>query len=347
MLHLPLQSRRAFTLLEVCLAVSLSVVLLGALYVALSMHYFQTRAGREIMDETIITRSVVNRIAQDIACELPPIDPRLAPGATSAVGSSSGGGSGKGGSSGSGGASGSPGSSAAGSGATASSASGYGASSGYGGNANTGNSSNNNSTSSNGTTTNQVIPNVQVYGDQNNLVLTGRFVPHDLTQAPQSQPTLTSDLRRVTYWVVPGKGLARHEVTQVTGADAMVTPPPLPPTIDNSEPAIIAHEVKSIVFEYYDGTNWQQTWDGTTTDPSGNTTRPIGPPAAVAFTVTLAIPMHGPQKTRDISYRHVVPIHTANNFLAAASTTGNNTSGNNTGSSNASGSQGSSTKSGP
>jgi hypothetical protein len=184
----------------------------------------------------------------------------------------------------------------------------------------------------------QVTSNLQVYGDQNNLVLTGRSVPHDLTQAPQSPPTMTSDLRRVSYWVVPGKGLARLEVTQVTGGDVFTTPPPLPPTHDDVESSIIAHEVKNIVFEYYDGTSWQQNWDGSAEDPSGATTRPKGPPAAIAFTITLAVPTHGPQKTRDVSYRHVVPIQTANNFtLAATSSTSPGGSASPAGSSNSSG----------
>lgn len=321
MLYLQPRPRAAFTLLEVVLAVSLSVVLLSALYVALSMHYFETRAGREIMDETIITRSVVNRIAQDMVCELPPIDPRLLPGQNS----SSGGGASGAAASGAGGA-------AGGGAGTAGANTGNNS-----GSSNSGASSN--TTSATGT---QVTSNLQVYGDQNNLVLTGRTVPHDLTQPPQSQPTLTSDLRRVTYWVVPGKGLARLEVTQVTGGDALVTPPTIPPTMDQPDSAIISHEVNKIVFEYYDGTTWQESWDGSSPDPSGTTSRPKGPPAAIAFTVTLAIPTHGPQKTRAVTYRHVVPIHTANNFmLASSSNPGNNASG----ASNSSGSSSSSPKS--
>jgi len=327
------RGRRAFTLLEVVLAVSLSVVLLSALYVALSMHYYQTRVGREIMDETILTRSVVNRIAQDIACELPPIDPRIAPGATSSPGSSGSGGSGSGGSGSGGSAS---GGSTTGSGkSTSSSASNSSNSSNS--NSGTYNSSNNSSSSGNSSSTGTVVTsNLQVYGDENNLVLTGRSVPYDLSQPPQSQPTLTSDLRRVTYWVIPGKGLARFEETQVTGGDVFTTPPNIPPSVDNPESSIIAREVKSISFEYYDGSTWQQSWDGTTVDPSGNTTRPIGPPAAVAFTITLTVP--NGQKNRDVTYRHVVAVQTANNFAAASPTTpGSSQSGSSNSSSSASG----------
>lgn len=292
-------ARRAFTLLEVALAISLSVVLITALYLTLNLHYHHARLGRETIDETNLLRSVVDRVAQDIACELPAIDPSLQ---SSKGGSSSGGGSG----SGSGGAGSSPSSPNTGSG------------SGSAGSSSSGGSTPSTGSSSGGSTTNNsVVINLQVYGESSHLVLTGRGVPKDLTQSPRAAPTQTSDLRRVTYWLVEGKGLARQEITQVTGPDATAaSPPTLPPAVGNADSYIIAPQVKAFSLEYFDGTNWQTSWDGTKTDPA--TSYPIGPPMAIAFTVTVEVPGHGQQKPREVTYRHVVAIPTANSPQAAA-----------------------------
>jgi prepilin-type N-terminal cleavage/methylation domain-containing protein len=313
--------RRGFTLLEVALAISLSVILITALYLTLSMHFHYARQGREIVNETQALRAVVDRLNQDISSQLCALDPRPQQAQSGSGGGGSGGsGSGGGGSSGGGsggssggGAMGAGGSAAGGSAGANSSASGAtpGGSSGSG-------SSAGSSSSSSSTQSNAVVFNIGVYGDGSSLVLTGRGVPRDLTQPAQSAPTLTSDLRRVTYWLVRDggqvRGLARHETTLVTGTEVTASSPPaIPPPGADVDSCIIAPEVKDFTVEYFDGTSWQSSWDGTTQDST--TSNPIGPPMAIAFTITVEVQGHGQEKGRQSTYRHVVAIPAANSTL--------------------------------
>jgi hypothetical protein len=295
--------RRAFTLFEVILAIAMSVVLISALYLALSMHYRLARSGREIIDETAVTRFVVKRITQDIDCQLSAIDPRLQ-GNNKNSGNSS---SGNGGSSPS-----TTSTTITAAGITTNTTTGNSGSS-----PGTSSSNPSSSSSSNSSTNSTVVFNLGVYGDSNHLVLTGRSVPRDLTQAPGSTPSQTSDLRRVTYWLAGG-GLARQEIRLVTGTDATASSPPaLPPAVGNPEAYIIAPQVKQFSLEYYDGNTWQSSWDGSTADAT--TGYPIGPPMAIAFTVTLQLPDHGRDKGKEVTYRHVVAIAAANNQGQTAS----------------------------
>jgi hypothetical protein len=121
-------------------------------------------------------------------------------------------------------------------------------------------------------------------------------------------PPVVSDLRRVSYWLLGGAdnpaGLARQEVPVVTSDDALQN---LPPGIDNESSFLIADEVRSLIFQYFDGTNWQDNWDSTTPGADGVT--PIGSPRAVAVTVGVARPgAIGAVKI----YRHVIAISSAN-----------------------------------
>ena len=121
-----------------------------------------------------------------------------------------------------------------------------------------------------------------------------------------------SDIRRISYWFVSDSangGLAKQEVTSATGADLATTPP----DVENASSLIIAPEVKNVHFEYFDGTDWQSSWDGTTMPGDGMT--PIGPPAAIRITLTL--------RSRDglhtTDYQHVVALPGGNNFAAQKS----------------------------
>jgi hypothetical protein len=154
-----------------------------------------------------------------------------------------------------------------------------------------------------------VVFNLGVYGDADRLVLTGSWLPKDLTQIKDGQ-TQTSDLRRVVYWLVkdgPRKGLARQEMTAVTGMDAGN----LPPDVPDPGSFVIAPEVTRFSLEYFDGTNWQTSWDGTTLDT--NSSLPIGPPALIAINITIATPSaKSGEKAKETKYRHVVAIPVAN-----------------------------------
>jgi hypothetical protein len=140
-------------------------------------------------------------------------------------------------------------------------------------------------------------------------------VPLDLNfdATSQSGQPISSDLRRITYWLVGGNeplGLARQEVKLATSDDALVT---LPPDIPDESTFVIAEEVKSLQFRYFDGTSWQDSWDATA---AGSTGAPLGPPLAIEITVAVAPPDSNDSTTDSKpslkSYRHVVAIATAN-----------------------------------
>ena len=86
----PSRSRasRGFTLLEVLLALALSALLLGAVYMSLDLHWKYTTAGRDEVERTQLARAILNRITLDLRSALyraPPEDES----AESAAGSTS------------------------------------------------------------------------------------------------------------------------------------------------------------------------------------------------------------------------------------------------------------------
>ena len=157
--------------------------------------------------------------------------------------------------------------------------------------------------------------NLGVFGEADRLVLTGSWLPKDLTRIQEGQ-TQTSDLRRVVYWLVTTgskTGLARQELTNVTAQDAGN----LPPEVSDPGSFVIAPEVTKFSLEYFDGTQWQTSWDGTALD--ANSSLPIGPPALIAINITIARPAHATgEKARETNYRHVVAIPSANIVGTAA-----------------------------
>ena len=134
-----------------------------------------------------------------------------------------------------------------------------------------------------------------------------------------------SDQHRIVYWLVDGGGLARQEVTATTSDDAVNSNVPSGATDPNSK-QLLAQEVKSLQFEYFDGTEWNDTWDGSQLGVDGIT--PIGSPVAVAVILGLAVPGTDEVKT----YRHVVAIPTANNPTPLQSSTSTGTTGSSGGS---------------
>jgi prepilin-type N-terminal cleavage/methylation domain-containing protein len=143
--------------------------------------------------------------------------------------------------------------------------------------------------------------NTGVRGEADILILSGGRVPRELLLG--SLEGAVCDLRRISYWMVPGKGLARQEVLRVTGEDIDTEPP----DVDNPDAHVIAPEVKAINFQYWDPeTEWITSWDG-----SAPVDAPVGPPAAIEITIEL---------TRG-TYHHVVTLPTGNNFSPPVSTT--------------------------
>jgi len=164
-----------------------------------------------------------------------------------------------------------------------------------------------------------VLFNLGVQGDTATLTLYVSRLPHDVTNGLDSNdPSVVqpSDLRRITYWLAGDGGnplgLARQAVKFVTSSDQISA---LPPDVSDPGSFVIAEEVKSLQFQYFDGNTWQDTWDGT--QPGSDGVTPQGPPAAIAITLSVARASVGGRNQEDPNprqYRHVVLIPTANNF---------------------------------
>jgi hypothetical protein len=284
--------RSAYTLLEVLLASAIGVILLGALYVAMEVQLRHAQAGRELIAQGTLVRALMTRISADINASIGPVQPVVT---TSTTSSGTGGGTGAAASGGAG-AAGTAGSGTSAAGATSSSASGTAA---------------------------QI--NIPVQGDNGTLVLTVAKWPRELDLTPNAssdQQPVAADLRRISYWLAGAgsgspMGLARQELRAVTTSDPTLSA--VPPNVADENTYVIAEEVKSLTFQYWDGSAWQDTWDGTQPGADGST--PMGPPIAIAITVEIALPGTGtaPGSTPQTkTYRQVVPLLTANGATQAS-----------------------------
>ncbi len=298
--------RLAFTLIEVLIASLVSLLLLGALYVAVDMQLRHQQTARDVVQESTLARALMARITSDISQNVNPFLPPQWAIVTGAAGSSGGSG---------GGAAAGTTSGAATSGTAASGAS-----------TTTPSSTTSTPTTSSSTgAANAVVYNVGVQGDSSHLMLCTSRLPRELLQAASPNyvspdSSVTSDLRRIVYWMAgsdSAHGLARMEVKQATSDDAQNVLSNL-----SDDPAfIMASEVTSLNFSYFDGSAWQDSWDGTTAGPDGVT--PVGPPVAIAITVTIA----SSDGKREKTYRHVVAIPTANGTPASTTATTTNPTG--------------------
>lgn len=298
-----LTRRSGFTLLEVLLAAAIGAVLMGALYAALNMQVRFSQAGRDQIEHALLVRSLLNRIASEIRLSLAPTIPL-----PTSTASSSGGGASSGGASAAGGASGAASTGGA-SGMSGSSSSTSGASGGA---------------STTGAASSAVQFNLGVQGQSNQITLFISRLATDVDPTADN-PVLGCDLRRIDFWLAndgtQNRGLCRNEFRPITSDDALnYVPPPMPEDTN----LIIAEEVRSLQFQYWDGTQWQDTWDGTAPGADGVT--PQGPPVAIKITLGVLPPGTDPnqQGTPELkSYVHVVALPTANGTSAppAAATT--------------------------
>jgi hypothetical protein len=174
-----------------------------------------------------------------------------------------------------------------------------------------------------------VVFNFQLQGTSTQLTLYTSEVPTDMLRylagnlgnqgSNQDQP-VTSDLRRITYWLAGAGssplGLARQELKVATSQDALT---PFDPSQVDEKAFVIAKEVLNLTFEYFDGSQWQTSWDGTVVQ-SDNVT-PQGPPAAVRISLTVRR-ANATSDDQTVTYRHVVAIPTANNFIQPTPTGG-------------------------
>jgi hypothetical protein len=336
-------SRSAFTLLEMILATAICLLLLAALYVAVDLQLRHASDARDVIEQTTLARTLLSRIAGDIAPGIATADPTR----YQQSGQSKSGGSG--GTGATGGTANSSGGASSGTPSTGNSNSGSG-----GTNANSGGNSQGSVATTTTTTVNSFTPGgnggsavsspnglavLALQGSSDSLTLYVTRVPADPTTTQnvnndQAQLPGMSDMRRVVYWLAPGEGLARQEIGPVTSDDAQNgnVPSGAP---DPSTRQLLAKEVRSLQFRYFDGTDWKDSWDGTQPGPDGMT--PIGPPVLVEITIGLELPNSDQTKT----YKHVVSIPTANGVNAQqqsnSTDTGNGSSGSGSGSGSSSG----------
>lgn len=276
------QGRPAYTLLEVLLATAIGALLMVGLYKALELTLSHAQAGRDKVNQATLARSLFTRISADILPNLGPAKPSQ-PGSSSAQGAAGGGGVGA--------ATTDPSTSQS----AGSSASGASSVPGLGG---------------------PLTFNLGVQGDSERLVLYVSRLPTELNAllSGDAAPTV-SDLRRITYWL-SAHGLSRQEIKVATSDDALGVPTDLP----DDEIFVIAEELQSVAFQYFDGSAWQESWDGSQ-PPSSGGSNPQGPPVLIAVTVTLKIPGTSDESgdARTKSYRHVIPVPTANGATQSSS----------------------------
>jgi prepilin-type N-terminal cleavage/methylation domain-containing protein len=179
-------------------------------------------------------------------------------------------------------------------------------------------------------TTDPVTPfNGGVQGDNAVLTVWTSRLPNlptgsDAANA-DSQQLNSSDLRRITYWLVDGQGLARQETDRVSasGDDSDAA---LPPNVPDEGKYILAPEVTEVNFRYFDGESWQDTWDGTVLGTDGKT--PMGPPRAIEVTMSVRRPGADPNDDSAIKqYLQVIPINAANAQSTTISTGATGTTG--------------------
>jgi hypothetical protein len=164
-----------------------------------------------------------------------------------------------------------------------------------------------------------------VVGNETTLTLFSSKVPMEVYSTRQGdQGQVVGDVRRITYWLADGgKGLCRQEVRIATSDDAQADPL-TPPSGDLSN-YLLAPEVRSIRFRYFDGADWQTEWDSRTGGGDTITIQstgdqigtPIGSPRAIEVRIGL-LPPGGKDGDALKYYRHVIFIQTANGVTQAS-----------------------------
>jgi prepilin-type N-terminal cleavage/methylation domain-containing protein len=167
------------------------------------------------------------------------------------------------------------------------------------------------SSASGETTSDPVVPfNGGVQGDNGLVTFWVSRLPNIPTDPNAVNMQLgASDLHRISYWVTDS-GLLREDADRVSASDDDADTP-LPPGVSDESKYVFAQEVTAATFRYFDGTNWQDTWDGTVVGPDGKT--PVGPPRCIE--VVLSIRRYGADPNDDSAikqYRQVIPINAGN-----------------------------------
>lgn len=273
--------RGGFTLLELLLATVIGSMILSGLYIVMNMTMTQTQASRDAVDAESTSRAVFNKISLDLSSVLGPAPPKS--GGTPASGSTT--------------------SATTTTTTTAPAAGGT----GTGIPSDVSSASDTQSdTSSDASQTTQNFPfQVGVLGTGTQLSIFASRVPTILSTpgalSQQSDGTQqSSDLVRIDYWKGTG-GLCRQERPWIT---ADQTGNSFGFDLSNEATSLIADDATDVLFEYYDGSSWVQTWEG------GSGTIPT-PPVAIRVTLTFSRPNSGSGSPIAKTVSQIIAVRTA------------------------------------
>lgn len=285
-------SSRGFTLLEIVLALGLSSLLLAALYTALQMHWSSSSLGQVEMERSQVARALFRRIETDLRAVVFR-DSALT--SSTDDGSSSSSASTSSGSTSSSGISTSGTSSSTGSGSSSTS----GGSGGSTSSSSTGSSSGSSSGSSTTTTTeNYSTQKTGMFGDSQTIVahvgLPGRATDQSAAASGSANGTsagyVSSDMQSVAYFLLGSNSTLAQQLSsslnspfgkQATGLARLQGDRMAMQAADESgdlssmvsSVKLLAPEVASISFEYFDGVSWTTTWDSATSNSIPNAVR--------------------------------------------------------------------------
>ena len=161
-----------------------------------------------------------------------------------------------------------------------------------------------------------------VIGDNQQLTLFVSKVPRALLErttagGTEATTVLPTDLMRVTYYMASGgTGLCRQVRPWITAAGTGDGT-----ALDTSNEAfeVIAPEVKSVGFEYLNGTGWDGSWDGSAAALDDSAM--MGPPRAVRVTLVFTL-LDDRGQTTEKTVIHVFPVRASIGNAPVAATGG-------------------------
>lgn len=329
--HSPLP-RHGFTLLEIVLALGLASLLLAALYTALQMHWSSSSLGQVEMERSQVARALFRRIETDLrsvvfrdtALTSSTDDGSSSSSTSTSSGSTSSGSTSTGASGSTSGSSDSTSSGSSGSSATGSSSS------------STGTSTSTTST----TTENYSTQKTGMFGDSQTIVahvsLPGRATDQSAAASGSTNGVsagyVSSDMQSVAYFLLGSNSTLAQQLSsslnspfgkQATGLARLQGDRMAMQAADESgdlssmasSVKLLAPEVASISFEYFDGVSWTTTWDSATSNSIPNAVRitiDFQPPVATGgwysrpvsastdrFQHTVALPLAQPYVPED------------------------------------------------
>lgn len=262
-----------YTLLEIVLALGLSSLLLAALYTALQMHWSSSTLGQVEMERSQVARALFRRIETDLRSVVfreSALTSSADDGSTSSSTSSS-------------------------SSSTTSGTTGSGTSTSNSATTSGTSTSSSSSTDSSTTTDNYSTQKTGLYGDSATIVahvsLPGRAENLGATSGSSATSSyVSSDLQSVAYFLLGSGSTLAQQISgslnsplgkQATGLARLQGDRMAMQTADESgdlssmasNVKVLAPEVASIQFEYFDGVSWTTSWDTATSNSIPNAIR--------------------------------------------------------------------------